>query len=169
MDAKHIQNFLEDSIPELTEYILSDTLYWQINSGYVPLTIGNLLIENKILSAIDSAASEKFGARIDVTRQKWTVNWQMKAEKEIRNRLRLWTDFLTHSHADGKMPLAYYKTNVRHRAILTLLEDELSSGIFKNEIMAADSLLRSIEREKGFIWEAGLKSAFPEQTYWFLY
>lgn len=169
MEPKQIQNFLADSIPELTEYILSETLYWQINSGYVPLTIGNLLLENLMLSAWDRHASERFETSIDVSRKKWAVNWQMKTEKEIQNRLRLWTDFLTHSRADGKMPRTYYKTNVRHRAILTVLQAELDHNKFEKEIAVADSLLRSIDRDRGFIWEERYQGVFPEATYWFLY
>lgn len=169
MTLERASVFIENCLPELENYILSETLYWQVSANMVPLTIGNLLFENRVVYAYDRTASRVFKDRFAVMQAKWSVHWQMKAEREFENRLRLWTDFLEQSRNDGDMPITYYRTNARHRAILAMLATEISKDEFTHQLSVADSLLRGMRRKKEFIWAPELQHAFPQNEFWFLY
>jgi len=169
MTLERARVFLENSLPELENYILSDTLYWQVGADSVPLTIGNILFEIRVVSAYDRTASRSYEDRISSARFRWAVNWVKKAEREYANRLKLWTDFLNESVKDGQIPAAYLKTNARHRAILTILDEQVDLSEAKQTLALSDAILRSKMKNRGFIWDPTLQAAFPRDEFWYLY
>lgn len=169
MTLESARELLENALPELEKYILSETLYWQVRANNVPLTIGNLYFEALALSAYDRTASRVFEDRIKNVRNKWHVNWRKKSEREYINRLKLWEQFLNDASSEGEIPLAYYRTSARHRTILSLLSDEVDLAEEKNRLAMLDGKLRASRKSAGFIWARELSYVFPREEFWYLY
>ena len=54
--------------------------------------------------------------------------------------------------------------------LLELLNNELKNNAEDQEILIAlDEELKSIFNNSDFVWETGLKRAFPKKEFWYLY
>ncbi len=74
------QKYLETALPELKNYLLSDTLYYPM--GQPPrLTIGGLLLAQKRLRA-GNYGTHLF-PKLDSVKTKWYAAWTKKAVREI--------------------------------------------------------------------------------------
>ncbi len=161
--------FLTESLPQLQDYLLSTELYWPLTGSLPRLTPGSLLLALARMSAIQPRAAEKAREQLDVVCAQWRVAWEKKAAREMANRLRLWSNFLSdyrsvpEQHADG------YPQEVRGRVILQLLLAEAPDAPEKSSLQELDVLLKLRLISGGFIWEAALQPAFPQGEFWFLY
>jgi len=169
MNYEHSKDFLLTSIPDLERYLLSESLYWQERADLVPLTIGNLLFENKIVSAYQQSEAREFARQIELIRDEWRVHWDQKVLREIRNRLKLWAEFLDQSRKDDPVSIAYFRSSVRHRVIISLLLQEKNDPEVMTNLRGLDLLVRGIKPKEGFIWDRGLCVVFPENEFWYLY
>lgn len=169
MDHEQAREFLRYAIPDLENYLLSDKLYWQVRSDFVSLTIGNLLFENKIIYAYDRSESRKFSEQINVIQGKWQVHWKNKVLREIKNRIKLWAEFLEQTRNEGSVSEAYYRTSVRQRVIITLLNHQNGSSDIFAELHGLDQIVLGLKPKSGFVWQQELRIVFPEDEYWFLY
>jgi len=169
MNYERSKDFLLTSIPDLERYLLSESLYWQERVDLVPLTIGNLLFENKIVYAYQISEAREFSRQIELIRDKWRVHWDQKAIREIQNRLKLWADFLDQSRKDDPVSIAYFRSSVRHRVIISLLMREKEDPDSGTKLSGLDLLVRGIKPKQGFIWDRELRVVFPENEFWYLY
>ena len=164
--------YLEAGIPELGDYLLSKELYWPVTArGYnLPrLTVGGILLAQTRLEARGEHI-EGLTMQLDGLRSKWRTAWETKAGREFQSRFGLWNNYLAdyrhnpESHADA------YPHEVRYRAMLQLLLDELSAPPPEREgLSQLDGVLRASFVPGEFIWEADLQRGFPREVYWFLY
>lgn len=177
--------FLRAALPELQDYILSKEIFRPLgqpvrmpNSVQIPqLTIGNLLLSQARLAAQSpagepSAEPTEIIQRIEQERNAWRANWAKKAASEYSSRLNLWNQYLRELRADHRAYAASYPTEVRHRAILRLLVAEMLGGIPQNEVEQLnllDGILSGLTQPGPFVWEPGVESAFPSDSFWFLY
>ena len=166
------RTYLEASIPELGDYLLSNELYWPITMrGYdLPrLTIGGILLAKARLEARRERI-ESLVAQLEAVRSKWQVAWKTKAGREVQARMRLWSNYLAdyrqnpESHADA------YPYEVRYRVMLHLLLAEVSIPPVEQESLSQlDGVLLASLSSSDFIWGSDLQPGFPREVYWFLY
>jgi len=172
--------FVQAGIEILPDYLLSKELFWPLSApkfGYsLPrFTLGGMLVAFRRIDAYaDTPAKQaellEFERRVDALRSSRRVAWENKVMHEIRARFNLWQNYLSdlrharENHADA------YAHEVNWRVMLELLMDELPALTpEKAALDGLDVVLRNYWHPGGFIWEPELKSAFPEDTFWFLY
>jgi hypothetical protein len=172
---------VQAALPDLQEYILSKDLYWPLKlTAHTPgsiqtpqLTIGSLDLSMARLAAAGNAAElNEFAGRINQVRQEWRANWSRKAAREYTSRLNLWQQYLRELRSEPRQQAAFYANEVRQRAMLTLLVPELLDGVSQPEseqLNMLDGILRGLTQPGAFVWEPEAASAFPQDTFWFLY
>jgi hypothetical protein len=179
MTIESDRTFLEAAVPDLQAYVLSNELYWPLRlpargpeAVRTPqLTIGNVLLSLKRLSA-GPAEVPAVGTAIQKVRDEWRSNWSRKAAHEFSSRLNLWQQYLRELRGEREKKDASFAYEVRQRAILYLLTAEVLEGIPAEEseqLTMLDQVLRGLTGEGSFIWEPEVASAFPQDSYWFLY
>ena len=117
---KQDQNYIEKSIPELKNYLLSDILFYPM--GQLPrLTIGGLLLTQKRLKA--GNLGTHLNPKLATIKRKWYAAWTKKSATELDARLRLWRSYLNDYRNKPEDYAADYKHEVRLRVMLELLAD----------------------------------------------
>jgi hypothetical protein len=159
------QRFLTDAIPQLKDYLLTNDVYWA-TGGDMQLTLGNLLMAEANLKAEGKLSAEDSKAIASVKKE-WGTAWKKKAEREFAARLRQWHHYVGELSDDPDRHGAYYRNEVRARALLELLAEE-APGV-SGQLSAADSMLKALTESADFIWDDELKGAYPKGKYWFLY
>jgi hypothetical protein len=176
--------FLQNAVPDLQDYVLSNELYWTLRpaqrapSGVqIPqLSIGNLVLSQARLAAVNLTGEER--ARLDelqraiaAVRSEWRANWGRKASQEFNARLNLWQKYLREARGDERPSGGFYAREVRNRAILQLLLDEMSGeAANQNEqVNMLDGILRGMGQPGDFVWEPELAKGFDPEPFWFLY
>ncbi len=175
--------FLERALGDLQNYLLSPQLFWTLSGvlrigGSAPLpslTLGNLLLSLKRLEAypwqggLDEALNNMREQAYSV-RDRWARHWREKIRKEIPVRLSVWGNYLREATEQG-IRLAEYRSQVRSRVILSLLQNE--GGIWEPEktleLGVLDDLLFSLLLPGPFVWEAELENSFQKNEFPFLY
>jgi len=161
--------FIETALTELQDYLLSEELYWPLGNSLPRLTPGALLLALRRAEALNPSAAHNWQRELDLVRAKWRTAWEKKALRETHNRLRLWSESISEwRSAPGENP-ADYTGAVRGRVILQLLLSEINSPQEQAALNDLDIFLRANLIKSGFLWEAGLESAFPADNFWFLY
>jgi hypothetical protein len=162
--------FLQEALPQLQEYLLSNELYWPLGRSLPRLTPGSLLLA---LAREQGLAPGKeldtLRMQLESLRQKWRSAWDKKAAREIVNRMRLWSDFLSDYASAPDQNMESYTTEARVRVILQLLFRELPNAPEKTALNDLDALLKSHLIPAEFIWEPELQTVFPKADFWFLY
>ena len=166
---------LEDAAEEIETYLLSKDVI-RAQSGRPSLSIGLIALDLRWLGPTiedqDRARLESVESNLATVRDKWRVAWERKATAELRSRLNLWRGYL--ADLEGRPGLgSSYSQEVRNRAIAVDLVDAAGN---QNEIKtlvasldAIDSRLRDRFQPGKFVWEQAPESAFPAETFWFLY
>ena len=150
--------YLDASLRELQDYLLSNVLYWTLSASYSlpPLTLGGLLLARQRLgSRADSQA-----VQIEALHSKWRAAWDAKASYEVRARGDMWKNYLQDYRETPESYVSEYAQQVRNRAMLTLLGED--SNPF-------DESVKSMFVTGDFIWESECAGNFPRDTFWFLF
>jgi hypothetical protein len=161
--------FLKEAVPQLQEYLLSNELYWPLSGSLPRLTPGALLLTLARLGVHAPLETQKLEAQVETIRTKWRSAWDKKVAREIANRLRLWSQFLSDYVKAPDQNLDSYRTEARGRAILQLLLVELQDAPEKSTLANLDGILKSRLVPGEFIWEPDLQAVFPRTSFWFLY
>jgi len=164
-------SLLHSASDELSDYLTSPIIEWNINSSRLVLTPGRVLLALKRLSAVSindpeiSRLIELIIKQIDTKK----VLWQKKIDLEIPRRLRVWENALKDYREEG-LDLSY-TAQVVNRTILHLLEKEAYSLplSFEAHLQTLDAELRTLLIPGDFVWDEALKVVFPDTDYWFLY
>lgn len=160
-------SFLAAALPELQDYLLSDELYWPLGSvgASLPrLTLGGLLL------ALRRCGDEKFVRDADAVRYRWRAAWEAKARREAHSRLEQWKLFLEDLRQSREAHAQDYPGQVRVRVMLDLLLADLPPlPAVSAALDGLDRGLRAGFVPGEFLWENVLRSAFPQDTFWYLY
>jgi hypothetical protein len=178
-------SFLQAATRELEDYLLSQEIYWHLQSqrGQAPLpllSMGGVVLAMVRLGALerslpDSEASafQRSISRIAALRARWASVVARKIVAEARSHLSLWRSFLEDLAESPNSVLDRYPQDIRERALLTLLasqpESTLLDATHQRAVAALDQELHSRFREGEFVWDSRLTSAFPRPDFWFLY
>ena len=163
--------FLREAVSQLHDYLLSNELYWPLSGSLPRLTPGALLLELARLETAGTAPSEFPGLQrqFENLHDKWRTAWQKKAAREVSNRARLWSQFLSDFAADPDKNAESYRSEARGRAILQMLLTEQPDLPEKAALVELDAALRPRLKPGAFLWEPELEPAFPKSDFWFLY
>ena len=161
--------FLKEAVPQLQDYLLSNEMYWPLSGSLPRLTPGSLLLTLARLHADSAVDIQRLDAQVAIVRTKWRAALEKKAARELANRLRLWSQFLSDYIDAPDQNLESYRTEVRGRAILQLLLAELPDAPESKALADLDDVLRSRLVPGEFLWEPELQSIFPSSDFWFLY
>ena len=167
--------FFENAAGSLEDYLLSDQLFWPLYSGK-RLTLGNLRLAQSKLSVVmlpdDIQAKRTEQDRVveDIF-LKWRTNWSNKAEMEYRARLRQWEQALREITSNKQHHGLTYSHEVSTRVLLELLKNDLLQPLQEeyHQLQSMDTRLKTLVKKDDFIWDSGIKEAFPEEDYWYLY
>lgn len=163
------QTFLDESLPELQAYLLSNELYWGLGCGVPRLTLGNILFALHRLAVAEPAEARETRQKVDAFKAQWRVAWEAKIARETESRLRLWMQFLQEQEHDEQRSRAHYAAAVRERAILQLLLKEFPEVSKQAALADLDRRLRAKFLPGEFVWEAIYLPVFPADEFWFLY
>lgn len=160
---------LREMTAQLSDYLLSDILFWQLSgsSDFPKLSLGSYWLVRQRLSADDQhhAEIERLNQQADAVLAQWRSTAERKATGELHARLNLWQRFL----GDGQ---GRYATEVAQRAMMALLLRHfpaLASSPEAQTLAALDAALRGRTEAGPFVWAPELQPAFPEGEFWFLY
>jgi hypothetical protein len=174
---EQIVGFLQTGIADLEQYLLSDSLYWQLPepaSGQ-RLTPGGLLMGLIQLEAMGEPVwqvGEITSVRSSLERIKLEHRsaWERKIHKEIGARLRLWKMYLEEYRQNPDEQAAYYSSEVKWRVLLQLLIKESPDPMVQTGLLPElDQMVKSNWLPGNFLWEPYLVNAFQQPEYWFLY
>lgn len=164
--------FLEASLPDFEDYLLSDELLWPVTArGQVlpRLTIGGALLARARLEAAGEQIESLFTG-LDIVRSKWRVAWEKKASHESGMRTRLWRNYLEDYRRDLYQLAGQYRHEVRTRVMIHYLLIELHNTPPEGELLdSLDGMLKKYFIPGAFIWDAKLQNGFPPEVFWFLY
>lgn len=175
--------FIESASQSLSDYILSELLYWPmddepaslgISASRTTLGLLYLVIEHIRRKHLNADQAERFAialAEIEKTRRKWKVAWEKKVVDEFKSRARQWYNFLKEYSLKGNEFKSRYRVEVRNRVILQLLllDLPLKETSLVQSLHRMDESLKGMLAEGNFIWSEDLQSVFPEEKFWFLY
>jgi hypothetical protein len=163
-------SYIKASVDELESFLLSDDVLRQLPD--LSFTAGGILLAHKRISAanLEKQILTEWES-LEGIRQQWKTAWTNKCLAEMKMRLRQWGDFILGMSSDKHESSTEYRHQVRSRAILQLLEDDIpnQAAIYVESITRKDKILEKYSVENEFVWEDEVKPGFPEPKYWFLY
>jgi hypothetical protein len=185
-DAERDLQIAEAMAGDLKPYLLSETLYWSLGRSGTsrrPLpkgTLGGLLLRLHRLEALDNALTPDQSHRLrqvrwetDSALDRWFAQAEAKTLREIKARLRLWSEYLGECEDNPYTYQAEYHTQVANRTIAALLVDFAGDAIagqsITSRITVLDQLLRGITTEGNFVWDEALEPVYPRERFWWLY
>ncbi|MBI5567731.1 MAG: hypothetical protein HY870_22720 [Chloroflexi bacterium] len=170
---------------ELDAYLKADVLYWTVAPGnplgtkMPQLTIGGLLealvraeAAHADLSSDQSTALPAIRQQHDRIRAAHAAAYANKALREFNSRLDAWTTFLDDAQRKPADVAAYYPHEVRTRARAHLLAQTLGHDLptaNRARLSRLDARLLPMLQPGAFVWDERLKTAFPQDTCWWLY
>jgi hypothetical protein len=161
--------FFAEAVAQLQEYLLSNELYWPLSGSLPRLTPGAALLTLARLSVFQPAEAQKMSYQFDSVRLKWRSAWEKKVEREIGNRMRLWSEFVADITNSPDRNADSFPNEARGRAILQLLLAELPDAQERSNLAVLDSTFKSRFIPGDFLWDAELQVVFPKTDFWFLY
>jgi hypothetical protein len=176
-------HFLHAGVEQLESYLLAKDIYRPAGvkapagePPYPQLTLGALLLAKErvkvsVQTSRQQADLDRLLNELETIRSKWRSAWGRKASTEFRARLNLWADFLHEYRTHPEAHDDRYAYEVSRRVMLQLLHpDTLDLPEADVDLLAAlDILHKAVFSAGEFIWEEDLKTAFPENPYWYLY
>jgi hypothetical protein len=176
-------NYINAGVDQLEEYLQSPEIFQTIGisaaigqTPYPQLSLGNLLLAQKRLQAAIQDHAEnldwhRLSHELEASHSRWQVAWEKKADAEFRQQLDLWSQFLEEYDKDPQANYDRYGYEVRRRAILQILTDEVDNPKETTQEMLSnlDEYLRAVLVPGEFIWDSWYSSSFPSTSYWFLY
>lgn len=172
--------FVKAGVEDLPDYLLSKELFWPLSApkfgtSLPRFTIGGLLAALRRLQALADtpamqAELQEIQKRVDRFRASRRVAWETKAAREFRSRFTLWQNFISDLRHDPERSAESYAHDVCWRVLLELLRAELPTPPPERSALdGLDVILKAYWLPGDFIWEPGLKTAFPEAPFWYLY
>ncbi|HSS99252.1 MAG TPA: hypothetical protein VLK33_19590 [Terriglobales bacterium] len=106
-------------------------------------------------------------SEIAALKKEWRSAWEKKAEREFVSRLRQWSNYMAELSEKPSRHAAAYQSEVRVRALLELLADEVPA--LRSQLTGLDSKLKALTTESEFVWAMDVEAAFPKSKFWFLW
>ncbi len=168
--------FVEESLPQLQAYLLSQEIFWPLGGNLPRLTLGGLRLAMRRLHARaaappDQSTLNRLAARLEAEQTRRRAAWQQKAARELRTRLTLWQNYLGDYRLNPENYADAYPHEVRLRVIIDLLLADLPTPPIETQalLQTLDAQLRAALIPGAFIWPPDLQNEFPQTDFWYLY
>jgi hypothetical protein len=171
---------VEQIAADMADYLGREEIFLQvIREDELQPTIGGFLLrQHRLLTLADTLLDSTERLRLQTASQKFEETaaaqpgrFATKAQQELEVRVQQW-DKALHDLLEEEAPsLAYYRSDIRFRAIVTALSRRLASvsPALGQKVEALDDLLRQHWQAGEFIWPPEWKPTYPAPTYWWLY
>lgn len=176
-DLKIFRRFIE----EMDDYLSVSKLFYNLGPTMPKMTIGGLLMRQARLlqgrELLDQPAQnelDKAVADLQASLSGRIVAFEKKAHEELEARLRQWKEYLGDIQKD-KSAADFHHNSVESRVMIQAIIDQLSLPPYQlnsqvpSRVTALDEILQSRWISGNFVWQDGLQSAYPKDTYWYLY
>ena len=172
---------LKEMAADLSDYLLSDVLYWQMaGSADLPkLSLGLLLLTRARLTALTDqidakqrAELEETQRKIDATLEKWRSTAEKKAGQELHSRATLWQRYWDECRQDPHACASSYPHEVTNRVIAQLLLrafPNLSKSPDALVLGPVDRAVRARLQGEQPVWPPEVQPAFPKSDFPYLY
>lgn len=166
-------------------YLASDVTWWDMGQIDMPLlTVGGYLMRRRRLGALEellgSAEREALAAAnatYDQIVSSQIVRLEDRASSELGSRMREWTVYLRDLAVSKRLAADTERYNylADTRVVIGELVDKLSESPFRlaehipTDVAALDYRLKFRWTLGPFIWSPVWASAYPRDTYWWLY
>ncbi|MCB9445402.1 MAG: hypothetical protein H6669_14340 [Ardenticatenaceae bacterium] len=174
---------LEVMVAEMDDYLMSEATHWTMEKGDMPkLTIGGCLMRCHRLPFVRDQLNEKGQRQLDKTVQSFAdalsenvVRFEQRMHQELHARLADWSGYLAHMASRMMADVGYYASVVDTRVVIQAMIDELHKTAYQfdkrilEEVTALDHNLKGRWQVGEFVWPAVWQSAYPPETYWWLY
>ena len=171
---------------DLNAYLLKDILYWRLSDAgphsrpYPQLTLGGLLMRLHHLEILQQQLSpenyETYQQAHNHSEEmftSWRVHLERKMLAEIAARMRPWSFFLMDCAESTQACAEEYPTQAEVRTMLALLLEKAhgikGSGKLLGQLGGLDRRLQDLTVPGPFVWDALFESAYPADTFWWLY
>jgi hypothetical protein len=175
----------ETMAQELEDYIIKDDLYRTISASTpegeqrLQMTGGDLLSRLHRLQAQRDQLTPDQQTRlaavqkaVDTTIYSLRTRFHERLQRETKARLDALNWYLSDLATDRTRARTEYPFEIRNRerieGIVQELGADLSSDLSQN-LSKIDQRIRTVTATSGFIWDERLKSAYPQNPYWYLY
>ncbi|NDJ35416.1 MAG: hypothetical protein GYB64_12180 [Chloroflexi bacterium] len=175
MDISARLAYVKAMADQIKGYMLNDQLYGQLTGTAIEGTVGRTLLYLRQLYAADVTTDDLAEAKtaIENALDKWQVQATDKAQREAVVRLRDWEEYVDKVVKEPGYGLAAdYPRLAETRTILHVLGDHMPDVLDemqRNALASVDTTFRAVSQAGDFLWEADLKSGFPQADYWWLY
>ncbi len=171
---------VEEIAAQMKEYLASEEIFWQriSDNELQPTGGGFLLRQYRLLALKDNLLDNSERLRLQAALKKFEEavtdqpgRFETKVRQELEVRTQQWDKALQELLEDEAPSLAYYRSDVQTRAMITALSKRLASipNAVAEKVEALDELLRQHWQTGEFIWPSEWKPAYPAQVYWWLY
>lgn len=173
---------IESAASDLKDYLLSPHLFWTLSRTptstyqFSKGTIGRLLFCVHRLNALQGDLTPDQLIRFRTVEphisdelDRWSVQAEDKAHRDIKSRLNNWTHYLEELQDNSKRFAPEYPTQAEGRTVISLLIDFSRSSDVDQLLHALDTHLQDLVIPADFIWNAAMQRAFPREDFWWLY
>ena len=172
---------LEAMATRLTPYVYENELYGLMPGDLAKLTVGGFLMRlNRLTVIVDQLTAKQQAtvraaqAKAEELRTKWTVAYEGKITREFQARLTALNQFLSECAESPETCSDNYSSSVEKRVIAQVLADEAAhlnilTDEMKSGLAVVDNKMRRYSEAGEFIWAEQLRTAYPQDKYWFLY
>lgn len=188
MDAQQLETALliaEAMTNELTDYLMSDSMYWQLvvktplGTKQPKMTLGALLESLETLHWAKAQLTPDqqqrlaaLDAQVSLAKGAFAEAWADKLRRELRANVHSWRWFLEDA-ARNPAARENYRGEVRVRTRLELLMQQLvgdpAAADDRRELAQLDQQLRAMWQAGGYVGPRGEESLYPPQRAWWLY
>lgn len=176
-------SILAAMVAAVPAYLNSTAVYYPLSHPRYPqLTLGNYLMRQRRLQAIDAEMSQPQKGRLEAIHADFqqVVRYQLarvatKGHKEGHARRRRWERTVSELLVTPKETVPYYATVVENRVMLAELLPYLRAiahrfdDTLPAETAVVDQKLRPVWQPGPFVWPALWQPAYAKEEYWWLY
>jgi hypothetical protein len=171
-------------VDQLPNFLRSEQTFWPLGSGpggrrlarlslgQLILTLDDLRVQAEEMSPEQVRDFTALAETYESMQAERPANLEEKAWKELDQRLNLWKAYLDELASVAGAPESY-ATDVRHRVLLSRLQDLVSDGErlenLNDQLTALDSRLRGRFMVGPFTWHPRLATLYDERANWYLY
>jgi hypothetical protein len=172
-------DYLTYMADEMKDYLLSDEVYWHTAGPMAEGTLGGILVRMRRLyaaysqmSAEQKEAYDRAKTTIEGQLDKWRVQAENKARRELKARVGEWNRFIDELESDIEEYSAEWDNIVYLRTAIHLLmgiREDLISDEDAEAIAALDARYRTLAKPDAFAWDDAFAGEFPNEDFWWLY
>ncbi|MEM6528676.1 MAG: hypothetical protein AAF653_10300 [Chloroflexota bacterium] len=180
-------NQLESMVRSLEGYLKGSELYGSIGGGFLTggsnpqLTPGALFMRLRRLDVLRDDLPENRQQRLDTARERhaeireqFADRYLAKMEREVNSRLKAMSTFFEECAGDMTACAHNYNPEVMRRTMVQEVLLEMDANNIQSEdidtlVKKVDSRLRAFIKDSDFVWDPLLKTAYPKETFWWMY